>query len=98
MRKKIILILLPLLPAFFIKAQTAGPVLDRVIAVIGNSVVLESDLETQALQFKMSGGKITDDIKCKMFEQILFRKLLLVDQMIKRAVRMTFSFTRLKRK
>ena len=77
MRKKIILILLPLLPAFFIKAQTAGPVLDRVIAVVGNSVVLESDLETQALQFKMSGGKITDDIKCKMFEQILFRKLLL---------------------
>jgi peptidyl-prolyl cis-trans isomerase SurA len=59
------------------KAQNKNVVLDRVIAVVGNSFILESELETQCLQLKMNGEKITREIRCKVLEQMLFRKLLL---------------------
>src|ERR1051326_8214087 len=51
--------------------------IDRVIAVVGNSPVLESELQTQCLQIKLSGEKVTRKMECQVLEQMLFRKLLL---------------------
>lgn len=58
-------------------AQPIRTTIDRVIAVVGKSAILESELETQCLQLKLSGEKITRQVKCTVLEQMLFRKLLL---------------------
>jgi peptidyl-prolyl cis-trans isomerase SurA len=76
MNRKIVGLLLCLIVVAQARAQSPL-VLDRVIAVVGGSVVLESELETQVLQYKMSGGKVSQDVKCKVLQQMLFRKLLL---------------------
>ena len=58
-------------------AQPIPTTIDRVIGVVGKSAILESELETQCLQLKMNGEKITRQTKCTVLEQMLFRKLLL---------------------
>jgi peptidyl-prolyl cis-trans isomerase SurA len=74
MKKFVIVILLSV---FTHVSHAQDIVLDRVIAVVGSSVVLESELETQCLQYQMSGAKITPELRCKVLQQMLFRKLLL---------------------
>ncbi|HEY6163016.1 MAG TPA: peptidylprolyl isomerase [Bacteroidia bacterium] len=76
-KKTKLILFVTLFFAFAGRTQNQNVVLDRVIAVVGNSVILESELETQCLQLKMNGEKITRQIKCKVLEQMLFRKLLL---------------------
>ena len=76
MRKKLTIIL------FFAAscaafAQPVRTTIDRVIAVVGKSALLESELETQCLQLKLGGQTITRATKCQVLEQMLFRKLLL---------------------
>ncbi len=51
-------------------------VLDRVIAVVGDHRILQSDVETQFLQNKTQGIPMAADPKCGIFEEILSQKLL----------------------
>jgi len=61
------------------KAQESEDfVIDQVVAVVGKSIVLESDVQNQYLSYRMQGG-ITgsaSEIKCKILEDILFQKLM----------------------
>jgi len=52
-------------------------VLDRIIAVIGDNVVLQSELDVQYEQYLSSGLKADDNTRCDVFESLLFQKLLL---------------------
>lgn len=52
-------------------------VIDKVIAVVGNNVILKSDIENQYAQMTMQGYGETGDLKCDIFEELLFSKLLL---------------------
>jgi len=54
-----------------------GKVVDRIIGVVGNEVVLQSDLEASVLE--MSEGKGSDDpeMRCQVYENLLYQKLLL---------------------
>ena len=64
-----------------IKAQdkiTEDRILDRVVAVVGNQPVLLSDVEEQYFQMQARGMYPKDDEKCKIFEQLLFQKMLVV--------------------
>ena len=56
-------------------AQTK--MVDQVIAVVGKNIILESDIENQRLQLQSQGYYSSDDIKCEVFEDMLFQKLLL---------------------
>lgn len=58
-------------------AQEDGKVLDKIIAVIGDNVILKSDLETQIVSLRANGVLIDDKVKCEMLEEILYQKLLL---------------------
>ena len=58
-------------------AQADGIVIDKVIAMIGNTIILKSDLESQVVNYKSQGIVVDQDAKCEMFEEILFQKLLL---------------------
>jgi len=58
-----------------IKAQEK--IIDQIVAVVGNDVVLQSEIENQVLQI-MSQGYDTDmDLSCEVLEQLLIQKLLI---------------------
>jgi peptidyl-prolyl cis-trans isomerase SurA len=57
-------------------------ILDRVIAVVGNQIVLQSEVEEQFLQMQARGFTTQPDEKCKIFENLLFQKLLIVQAQI----------------
>ncbi len=51
--------------------------IDRIIAVVGGNITLQSELETQYLQMLASGYEPDDDSKCILFEELLYGNLLL---------------------
>ena len=73
--------------SYFVSAQTEGIILDKVVAVVGKNVVLMSDVENQYAQRKQQGGA-TEGLKCEVFEELLYQKLLL-DQAQKDSVEIT---------
>lgn len=58
-------------------AQTQGEIIDRIIAVIGDEIILQSELENDLIQMKMNGEDPDGLSKCSSFEQLLFQNLLL---------------------
>jgi peptidyl-prolyl cis-trans isomerase SurA len=80
--KGIFLIFLLLLAGLgsILKAQSSrDSVVDRVVAIVGSSAILKSDIENQYIQLRqqgsIAGSSIT--VKCGIFEKMLFQKLLL---------------------
>ena len=71
--KKILIIacVLTINPIF---AQQNGKVLDQVIAVVGQEMIMLSDLENTFLQYRASLPNIT---KCEVLDDLLFQKLLI---------------------
>ncbi len=59
--------------------QKPQTVLDEVVAVVGKNIILQSDIETQYLQYRMQGyiEGSTSKIKCKILKEMIFQKLLL---------------------
>lgn len=68
----IILSILPLLGT----AQS-NALVDKIIAKIDNHIILQSDLETQYLQYIAQGGQADNDTKCKLLESLVVNKMLL---------------------
>lgn len=52
-------------------------IVDQVIGVVGNNIILTSDIETQYLQMRAQGMTSQGDLKCEIFEDLLAQKLLL---------------------
>ncbi|MBN2520978.1 MAG: peptidylprolyl isomerase [Bacteroidales bacterium] len=51
-------------------------IIDQIIAVIGNDIVLQSELENQVLQIRAQGYLTEGDIYCEVLEELLIQKLL----------------------
>jgi peptidyl-prolyl cis-trans isomerase SurA len=53
-------------------------VVDQVVAVVGKNIVLESDIETQYLSYRLQGGisGSASEIRCVILEDILYQKLM----------------------
>ncbi len=53
-------------------------VVDQVVAVVGKNIVLESDIETQYLSYRMQGGISGDakEVRCAILEDVLYQKLM----------------------
>ena len=66
-------IALPLL----IFAQPAGETIDKIVAIVGDKIIMLSDVETQYWQLIMQGEKPTDELKCNVLEELLLQKMLL---------------------
>ena len=49
-------------------------VIDRVVAVVGQNIVLQSDIEAQYLQYRLQGGIKGDakSIRCEILEDLMF--------------------------
>lgn len=64
----------------FIICQAQEPqVIDRVVAVVGQNIILQSDIEAQYLQFRLQGGikGSASSIRCEILEDLMFQKLML---------------------
>jgi peptidyl-prolyl cis-trans isomerase SurA len=57
------------------QSQT-GVVVDKIIAVVGSKVILQSDLENQYLQYINQGYDVKEDMRCFVFEELLYQTLL----------------------
>lgn len=57
-------------------------IIDRVVGVVGDFDILQSDIEQQYLQMKMSGVYLPPDIRCKIFNDFVEQKLLMAQSKI----------------
>jgi len=69
---KIYYFLLLTLTSFSLSAQS----IDKIEAVLGDEIILTSEIETQYLQYLSQGNKKSNEIRCKIAEDLLFQKLL----------------------
>ena len=51
--------------------------IDRVIAVVADEIILQSDLENQYTQYARSNKSVNANTKCIVFEELLYQKLLI---------------------
>lgn len=57
-------------------------ILDKVVAVVGNKMILLSEVEEVYFQQKARGMRIQENEKCRIFEEALFEKMLVVQAQI----------------
>jgi peptidyl-prolyl cis-trans isomerase SurA len=57
-------------------------IIDRVVGVVGDFNILQSDVEQQYLQMKMSGMYMSPDMRCQIFNQFVEQKLLMAQAKI----------------
>jgi len=63
-------------------SQDKAYILDRVVAVVGDFHVLQSDIEQQYLQMKMNQAYVPDGIKCDILNYFIEQKLLMTQAKI----------------
>lgn len=73
-----VLLLLVSLPALWAQSSitTTPQLVDRIIATVGNSHILQSDLEMEYTQYLASGNPADERVKCYIVQQLLTAKLL----------------------
>ncbi len=98
--------ILPLLLISLVLPLTAqNGLIDKVVAVVGGEMILNSDVESEVMMMRVQGVVSDKNLKCEVFENLLLQKLLLaqaridslkaedamVDEQIERRVRMIVS-------
>lgn len=80
MLKRIHLIIVSVLFATAVFAQEGKvQVVDKVVAVVGQNIILQSDVENQYIQYRMQGNieGTASSMRCAILEDLLFQKLML---------------------
>ena len=72
MRKYILIVFLLFSSQIFAQKE-----IDGVRAIVGNEIILTSDIETQYQQYLAQGYTNREEIKCQIIEDLLYQKLLL---------------------
>lgn len=54
-------------------------VIDKIVAVVGKNIIMQSDIENQYAQYRLQGGikGSASSIRCEILEDLLFNKLML---------------------
>ncbi|MXV51775.1 peptidylprolyl isomerase [Pedobacter sp. HMF7647] len=73
MRKTLGILLLTVITSTNLFAQKT---LDKIAAVVGGAVILQSDIENQYAQYQAQGNKPDESVKCYFLQQQLTQKLL----------------------
>lgn len=73
MKRFFTFLLLPIMAVSYAQPR----LIDGVVAVVGKNIVLKSDIDNQFEQLKRQGLMDGESDKCKIFEELLFEKLLL---------------------
>ena len=79
MKLRKIFALVAFLTICFTTTYAQNQVIDRIVAVVGKNIIMQSDIEEQYLQFRLQGGikGSASSIRCEILEDQLFRKLML---------------------
>jgi len=79
MKIRTMLIALITLAASITASAQEEVVIDQVVAIVGQNIILESDIENQYYTYRMQRGIIGggSSVRCQMLESLLFQKLLL---------------------
>ena len=80
MKKRFVYILLGALLSLNTVAQPL--VIDRVVGVVGDFHILQSDIEQDYLQLKMSGRYVGPEVRCDIYNSFIERKLLMTQAKI----------------
>lgn len=56
-------------------AQKYGSVIDRTVAVVGNSMIPLSQVESEAMMLQFEGYVTDGDIRCEILEELMLNKL-----------------------
>lgn len=56
--------------------------IDKVVAVVGDKIILKSDIEAQYVEYLRQGGEPDESIRCTVLEQLLTQKLLVIQAAI----------------
>jgi len=78
---KIIILLINLLIGFTSFSQS-GKIIDKVVAQIGDEIIMLSDIQGQKLQMIQNGMTITSQTDCEILEELLYQKLLISQAII----------------
>ena len=57
--------------------SSEGDVIDRIIAQVGDNIILLSDIEAQKIQAKNENIEVDDQTECYMLEELLYQNILL---------------------
>ncbi|MBS3807866.1 MAG: peptidylprolyl isomerase, partial [Bacteroidales bacterium] len=68
------LLLLIIIP---ISQAQNGKLIDQVVAVVGNKKILQSDIESQRMQFRAQGMD-SENMRCDLLKELISQKLLLI--------------------
>ena len=74
--RKTLGIIIALLLITLTHVQAQKKLLDQVAAVVGGSIILQSDIEMQYAQYLAQGNPEDENVKCVILQQILSQKLL----------------------
>ena len=80
MDKRFLLFFVAILMATCLSAQEPKTqVVDKVVAVVGKNIILQSDVENQYMQYRMQGNieGSGSAMRCAILEELLFQKLML---------------------
>jgi len=77
MRTPLTLILFSCLALASMAQPNNRQLIDKVVAVVGNDIILSSDVEAQYNQYLESGQPVSDETRCILFEELLYQELLL---------------------
>lgn len=80
MDKRFLLFVVAILTAVHVVAQEPKTqVVDKVVAVVGKNIILQSDVENQYMQYRMQGNieGNSSAMRCAILEELLFQKLML---------------------
>ncbi|MBK6839994.1 MAG: peptidylprolyl isomerase [Bacteroidetes bacterium] len=62
---------------FFNQTAFSQQIIDQVMAVVGDKILLRSDIEKQYVQFTAQGMETGENTRCLIFDQLLMQKLML---------------------
>src|SRR5688572_32871366 len=77
--KRILTVMLLLLVgALAAKAQPRKAVVDKIVAVVGDRIILYSDIRNSIEDAKRQGGNVPENAECMLMEQALVSKVLML--------------------
>jgi peptidyl-prolyl cis-trans isomerase SurA len=74
--RKIIAAFVVSFASFMAHAQQPGMVVDRIVGVVGNQIVKESEVQNAYEQYRTAGIPVSDSVTTAIYDQLMFKKLL----------------------
>ncbi|MCU0422201.1 MAG: peptidylprolyl isomerase [Bacteroidia bacterium] len=77
MMRNVLIIFLLIICPHLSNAQVSGQVIDEIAAVVGDNIIMQSEIEIEFQQLQKELGKIDDSVKCVILRQKIIERMLL---------------------